>query len=285
MHPLVEDIYRVVTEGADVTETQAEEFGRGVGDIIASRLREAKSDGERPFTLRMSNIGKGARQLWYDKKYGREETLPPHTIVKFMFGDIIEQLVLFLAKLSGHNVSAEQAEVNLDGIKGHIDADIDGVTVDVKSASTHAFRKFADGSLAENDPFGYIEQISGYAKARGTDGAFLAVDKQNGHIAYLPFNKDELEVLDVSARIKYMKDMIESDKEPERCYSDEPEGKSGNMALNVNCSYCAHKFRCWADANGGVGLRVFQYASGPKFLTKVSLEPKVYETTSFPTKE
>lgn len=285
IHPLIRDIYRVVTEGADVTNAQAEEFGRSVGDIIASRLREAKDEGKRPFTLRMSNIGKGARQLWYDKKYGREETLPPHTIVKFMFGDIIEQLVLFLAKLSGHDVSSEQAEVSLDGIKGHIDADIDGVTVDVKSASTHSFRKFADGSLAENDPFGYIEQISSYAKARDTDGAFLAVDKQNGHIAYLPFTKDELAVFDVSSRIQYMKDMIDSDEVPERCYKDEPEGKSGNMALGVNCSYCAHKFRCWADSNGGVGLRVFQYASGPKFLTRVVVEPKVYETTSFPTKE
>lgn len=280
----------MVTEGADVTDTQAEEFGRSVGDIIASRLRETKNSGERPFTLRMSNIGKGARQLWYDKHYGREETLPPQTLVKFMFGDIIEQLVLFLVRLSGHNVSAEQAEVTLEDVKGHIDADIDGVTVDVKSASTHAFRKFSadkddPGSLVNNDSFGYIEQISGYSKARDTDGAFLAVDKQNGHIAYLPFTKDELGVFDVSSRIKYMKDVINSDKEPARCYSDEPEGKSGNMALSVNCSYCAHKFRCWANANGGVGLRVFQYANGPKFLTKVVSEPKVYESTTFPTKD
>lgn len=233
----------------------------------------------------MSNIGKGARQLWYDKQYGKQEQFPPNTLVKFLFGDIIEQLVLFLVKLSGHNVSNEQAEVVLDGIKGHIDADIDGVTVDVKSASTHAFKKFADGSLAENDPFGYIEQISGYSKARGTDGAFLAVDKQNGHIAYLQIPKEELEVLDVSSRISYLKTIIDQDVPPERCYPDEPEGASGNMALNVNCSYCPHHNRCWADANGGIGLRVFQYASGPKFLTKVVKEPKVYESTQFPTKE
>lgn len=227
----------------------------------------------------MSNIGKGARQLWYDKRYGSEETLEPHTLLKFLFGDITEHLLLFLAKLSGHSVTALQDEVHLNGVTGHIDADIDGTTVDVKSASTHAFRKFADGSLVENDPFGYIEQIAGYAKARGTDGAFLAMDKQNGHIAYLPLSKEELEVFKVEDRIEYIKEVVESEVVPERCYEDEPEGASGNRSLGVNCSYCSHKERCWADANGGLGLRTFLYSSGPKFLTKVVREPNVKEVT------
>jgi len=227
----------------------------------------------------MSNIGKGGRQLWYDKRYGNEEKLPAPTLIKFMFGDVIEQLVLFLADLAGHRVEARQAEVHLKGIKGHIDADIDGVTVDVKSASTHAFRKFADGSLQHDDPFGYIEQIAGYAKARDTDGAFLAVDKQNGHLAYLPYTKAELSVFDVESRIDYIKEVVDQPEPPERCYPDEEEGKSGNRALGVGCSYCNHKTRCWADANGGLGLRTFLYSSGPKFLTKVVREPQVKEVT------
>lgn len=227
----------------------------------------------------MSNIGKGARQLWYDKNYGREEDLPPHTLIKFIFGDIIELLVLFLARAAGHDVRDCQAEVVRGGIKGHIDAEIDGVTVDVKSASTHSFRKFADGTLSENDPFGYIEQISGYAKARGTDGAFLAVDKQNGHIAYLPFTKEELDVFDIDSRIEYVKEVVEQPEPPERCHPDEKMGESGNRKLGVNCSYCSHKTRCWADSNGGIGLRTFMYSGGPVFLTKVAVEPKVHEIT------
>ena len=277
-HPVVENIYRVVTEGYDVSPDDAIEFGKSVGDIIAQRLRDTKK-GEREFTLRMSNIGKGARQLWYQKRYGSGEELPPHTLIKFMFGDIIEQLVLFLAKLGGHSVSATQAEVALDGIKGHIDADIDGVTVDVKSASTHAFKKFADGTLAENDAFGYVEQLAGYCTARDTDGAFIAVDKQNGHVTYLPFSKKELDVFDVKGRIEYVKQVIESDVEPERCYPDEPIGESGNRALGVNCSYCPFKHKCWADSNGGLGLRTFLYAKGPVYLTHVEVEPKVREVT------
>lgn len=264
--------------GCDVSEADAQEFGQALAKVIADRLRE-RQGGEREFTLRMSNIGKGARQLWYDKNYGKEEDLPPHTLVKFMFGDIIEQLVLFLASQAGHVVTDCQAEVSRGGVKGHIDADIDGVTVDVKSASTYSFKKFADGSLAENDPFGYIEQISGYAKARDTDGAFLAVDKQNGHITYLSFTKEELDVFKVDERIEYIKVAIDSPEPPERCHSDEEMGASGNRKLGVNCSYCSHAKRCWADSNGGLGLRTFLYSNGPVMLTKVVVEPKVFEKT------
>jgi len=227
----------------------------------------------------MSNIGKGTRQLWYDKNYGNEEKLEGHTLIKFIFGDIIEQLVLFLADQSGHVVTERQAEVSRGGIKGHIDADIDGDTVDVKSASTYSFKKFKDGSLVENDPFGYIEQIAGYSKARDTPGAFLAVDKQNGHLAYLRFTKEELGVFDIDARIEHVKQAVELPEPPERCYNDEEMGASGNRKLGVNCSYCSHKVRCWQDANGGIGLRTFIYSTGPVFLTKVVVEPKVFEKT------
>jgi hypothetical protein len=268
-----------VGEGAEVTDEQAEGFGKTLSDLIAQRLRDRQANKERKFTLRMSNIGKGARQLWYEKRHGNVEEFAPHTLVKFIFGDIIEQLLLFLATVGGHSVSALQAEVVLDGIEGHIDADIDGRTVDVKSASTHAFKKFADGTLAENDPFGYVEQLAGYCKARDTDGSFLVVDKQNGHITELQFSKEGLDVFDVRGRIAYLKEAVSSDTPPERCYPDEPEGLSGNRKLGVNCSYCGHKNRCWAEANGGLGLRTFLYAKGPVFLTNVEVEPKVKEIT------
>lgn len=278
-HPVVESIYRVVSEGAEVTEEQADKFGKDLSDLLANRLREQKLGTRRKFTLRMSNIGKGARQLWYESRYEPNETLAPHTLVKFMFGDILETLVLFLARVGGHNVSSEQAEVDVNGIKGHIDADIDGVTVDVKSASTFSFRKFANGTLADDDPFGYVDQLAGYCKGRDTDGAFIAIDKQNGHIAYLPYAKEDLAGINIEDRIDYLKAVLESDVEPVRCYQDEPDGESGNRKLGVNCSYCAFKDRCWAEANDGVGLRTFLYSNGPRYLTNVEREPKVMEVT------
>jgi hypothetical protein len=279
MSTLVNDIYTVLSKGCDVSDKDADEFGKEIAGLIKSRLEERQKPA-REFTLRMSNIGKGARQLWYDKRFGKEEDLPPATIFKFIYGDLIESLLLFLARVSGHSVTARQAEVNVGEIKGHIDADIDGVTVDAKSASTHAFRKFADGTLADNDAFGYIEQLAGYCEGRETDGAFLAADKQNGHIAYLPFTREQLQAtVNVKERIEYIKEAVESAVEPERCYPDEEEGASGNRKLGVNCSYCSHKARCWADANNGMGLRTFLYSTGPKFLTKVAREPNVKEVT------
>lgn len=227
----------------------------------------------------MSNIGKGSRQLWYSKHFPSEEKLEGHTLLKFLIGDITEHTVLFLAGLAGHSVTSLQDEVSLNGIKGHIDADIDGVTVDVKSASPHAFKKFENGTLPENDSFGYMEQIAGYSKARDTDGAFLAMDKVSGHLAYLKFDKEQLSILQVEDRITYLKAAMDRPDEPERCYIDEKMGESGNRKLGVNCSYCDFKRRCWSDSNGGLGLRTFLYASGPVFLTEVKVEPKVFEKT------
>ena len=275
---LVSDIYALVQNGKEVSEADAKEFGNDLASLIADRLRAAK-EGGRKFTLRMSNIGKGARQLWYDKHYGRDEKFEGPTLIKFIIGDITEMLLLFLADQSGHPVTHRQAEVALRGIKGHIDAEIGDVTVDVKSASPHGFKKFANGTLVENDSFGYVEQIAGYSKARDTPGAFLAMDKVSGHLAYLEFAKEELGVFKVEDRIEYLKSAMESPVEPERCYEDEPMGTSGNRKLGVNCSYCDHKARCWADANGGLGLRTFIYSNGPVFLTEVKSEPKVYEKT------
>jgi hypothetical protein len=75
---------------------------------------------------------------------------------KFLYGDTLEVLLLFLAKESGHEVTHEQYEVEADGVKGHTDAVIDGVPVDCKSASPSAYAKFENGQFVFDDPFGYI---------------------------------------------------------------------------------------------------------------------------------
>jgi len=54
-------------------------------------------------------------------------------------------------------------------------------------------------------------------------------------------------------------------------------GKSGNRQLCTACRYCSFKYTCWADSNGGGGLRKFNYNNGIVYLTEVHLEPKVEE--------
>lgn len=278
---LVADVYDLFGPNRhEPSEKNLEAFAENLKALMRRRLA-GKSDEPRT-TLRFSNLGKPDRQLWYDEHPDESqpaETLSPKTEFKFLYGDLIEQLLLFLVKESGHDVQSEQGTVEVDGVRGSLDAVIDGVTVDVKSASPMSFKKFESGRLREDDPFGYIGQISGYASETTPEsgGAFLVADKVHGDISLMRVPPDTVAQFRPKPRIEHLKSVLSRPDPPERCYPDVPEGKSGNRKLSVNCSYCRHKFRCWSDVNGGVGLRTFFYGKGPVFLTHVEKEPRVSE--------
>lgn len=276
-----EDVYALFDSEYEheVDEQNLDDFCNNLKDLIRHRLSAQKrSSGEG--VLRFSSLGRADRQLWYmANRAGEGEVLSGKTQLKFMYGDVIEQLLLLLVKEAGHTVEREQEEIEVDGVKGHIDAIIDGVTVDVKSASPQAFPKFSKGTLFEDDPFGYISQISGYATTLTPDqgGAFLAMDKVHGDLAVLRVGPTITNSMDVSGRIEHLREIIKSDEKPPRCHPDEPDGKSGNRKLGTQCSYCAFKDAkddpCWP------GLRTFMYSGRPRFLTQVVRTPDVYEAT------
>jgi hypothetical protein len=272
-----QDVYKLFdpTEHHEVNEDHLEAFAKNIKELVRSRL--AKEDDNRA-VLRFSNLGRPDRQLWYMAREKGEDFLPK-TLLKFLYGDVIEQLMIFLVKEAGHTVEHEQMELEVDGVKGHIDCVIDGVTTDVKSASPQAFQKFERGTLFENDGFGYIGQISSYASrvTPDTGGAFLAFDKVHGSIAVLSIGSSICNGFDVPSRVKHLKEIIASETQPEKCYSDVEEGKSGNRKLSTNCGYCRFRESCWSDANEGKGLRTFLYSNGPRFLTKVVKTPDVPE--------
>lgn len=226
--------------------------------------------------LRMSNIGKPChRFLWYETRDYEPEPLTAATKFKFMYGHILETLLIYLAKEAGHDVKDEQRKVELDGIKGSIDCIIDGVLVDVKSTSSRSFNKFKDGTLDSDDPFGYLAQIGGYKKATFlSEAGFLAVDKTLGHIClYMPEKLPE-----PTSLISKLREAVGSETAPERPEgATVPHDKSGNMKLSVGCSYCGYKTECYKDANDGNGLRTFLYSNGPVFLAEVKNEPRVQE--------
>jgi len=270
INTLVEDIYKVLSEGKDIGK-EADEFGKRMADLIRTRLAPRK---EREGTLRLSNLGKKDRQLWYETHGTARESFTPSTYFKFLYGDILEELVLCLAEVAGHTVEGRQGEVRVDGILGHRDAFIDGILVDVKSASSFAFKKFKEGTLKDDDPFGYYTQLSGYMADPEyllTHGAFLAVDKQNGTLALLPVSSGD--TVDIHSRIAHLKEVVKQEEPPEKCYEPEPMGKGGNMKLPTGCSYCDFKKECWKD----VGLRKFIYSTGPVYLTTVVDPPRVME--------
>ena len=194
-------------------------------------------------------------------------------------GDILEALLILLTELSGHKVTEQQKEVEIDGVKGHKDCRIDGVLVDVKTASSYAFKKFKEGTLHSDDPFGYIAQISGYAEAgNDQEAAFFAIDKSSSEMAIMKV--ENIRMINAKQRIGKVKNFINSDMPPDRCYPDEEDGKSGNRKLAIGCIYCPYKEDCWKDANGGQGLRQFKYSNGIRYLTQVGKLPDVPEVTN-----
>lgn len=274
---LVDDIYGLFDHGADIIQEAIDSFGAEVGAIVSRRFSEVEYAPE----LRMSNIGtKCTRQLWYKiNTPGDGEALQAQVKFKFLYGDLLELIVLLLAREAGHTVEGCQTELVINGVKGHRDAVIDGVTVDVKSASTYSFNEFVKGLTPLNDKFGYIDQLNAYIYAGQNDpvvldknrGAFLVVDKTLGklHLDIQPFNGVNYDI-----RIDNLRDFVGRAEPPPRGYFDEEEGKSGNRALGTECSYCAFKQKCWP------GLRTFAYASGPKFLTNVNKVPNVPEIST-----
>jgi hypothetical protein len=276
------DIYALLADSADheVSEENVEWAGEVFKDLLRSRLkRREEVKGEA--VLRFSSLGKQDRQLWYAANMPEKaEKFSGKQLFKFLYGDVLEVLLLFLTKEAGHEVTHLQHEVDVDGIKGHMDAVIDGVPVDCKSASPFSYQKFADGTFTFDDPFGYVPQLSGYAHALGrTDRAgFLVCDKVHGDICFAELDEVTIEGNSPGPRISSLRGVLAQEQPPERCYPDQAEGKSGNRKLGISCSYCPFKDECWKDANGGKGLRKFVYARGPVWLTNVAREPKVEES-------
>ena len=255
-------------------------------DVFLQNIKEAMLAWNKPYNaekyagkLRMSILGKPSRQLWYDKfspKDKKEENAGLN--LKFLYGHIIEHLVLYLAKLAGHKIEDQQMKVEIDGVTGHIDSKIDGEICDVKSASSFSFKKFQTGEIVSDDPFGYHAQLSGYETANGTkDGGFLVVDKSTGDICF--YKPDDMAKPNVKTLIKDLKNTLEQDTPPEKCYPYKEE-KNGNKTLAIGCQFCPHKWECHADANGGKGLRVFRYSNKDTILTEVIKLPKVDEVTN-----
>jgi len=273
---VIKDIYALFEKQTKPSDEWCEQLGNDIAQMLKVRMQEQRDN----HSLRLSQIGKGNRRVWYDMREGiPKEELRPEVRIKFLFGDIIELLYIALIRLAGHDVSNEQEEVELDGIKGHIDCLVDGKLVDVKSASSYSFKKFKEGEVYKDDPFGYYAQLTAYAEATGYDPAgWMVMDKQLGHLCFSEIS--EMHMPNVQERIATLKEKVKQEFEPAPCAYPVADGKSGNMKLATECSYCPYKMHCWRECNEGHGLRVFLYSTGPRFLTHVALLPKVPEITN-----
>lgn len=275
---LKSDIENVLSTGEGWTE----DIAAWVGEQISKGLtRQLTPRDNTTGTLRMSSLGQPCeRKLWYSVQpslSSLKEVLQPNTLNKFIFGDMIEAYTLGLIKASGHSLEGMQDQVQILGIKGSRDCVIDGMVFDIKSASTMSMNKFKNNGLRENDPFGYLSQLSSYVYASKDDplvtnkthGGFVAIDKQFGHIEIDIYDLTT-ELANKEAEVQRKKDVVKSPETPKRSFEDVPDGKSGNRKLGTNCSYCEFKQICWPD------LQTYIYSTGPRYLTEVVREPKVF---------
>lgn len=289
---LIEDINNVL-EGMGGWDAACTKFlSEGIAGLAAERFDPSAH--EPRDSIGMSSLGKPCkRQLWYKVNFpAKGAGLPAETLGTFFYGDILEVVVLALAIAAGHKVEGMQDRLEINGIRGHRDAVIDGMTVDVKSASTFSFMKFQSGKLRSNDPFGYISQLSSYVYAGKDDP--LVTDKKRG--AFLVINKDRFKLcLDIhnfeeelkgkEKEVEEVKKVVKSAKPPPRAFEDKEDGywntkkkfiKNGNRVLDTQCSYCEYKKLCWP------GLRTFIQSEGTvhekeKYFTKVVKLPKIRE--------
>lgn len=275
---LVQDIYDVLEGNGGWNETVAKFLADGV---LERTMKQFQKQEPRNW-LSPSMLGQPCnRKKW--KQVNEPETAAPldaQAIGTFLYGDILEYMVIALAMAAGHDVQGLQEPLDICGLPGSGDCIIDGMVVDVKSASSFGFQKFATNGVKEDDPFGYISQLSSYLYAYQDDdrvtykdkAAFLVVKKDRFKLVLDEYNlKEEVERKELE--VDFNKALVEGPQPKERIPAV-PDGKSGNMKLPLSCSYCQFKNTdCWEN------IRRFAYAGQVRELVLVKNLPRVPEIT------
>ena len=271
-----------MSDAIDGKTTFSEETAKRIGEEVAEAVIRQFGSGKsrKEFRLRMSNIGRPTCQLWFEKNKPESALPKPSTFVmNMMIGDIVEAIfkgLLTEAKVDFDDtdqVTLDVGDSNGTRVSGSYDLIMGGAVDDIKSASDWSYRnKFESyAALKKSDPFGYVGQLAGYAKASDKRaGGWWVVNKANGDFKYVPA------AIDMRKELTKLKETVEKVNENkfERCFEAVPEtyrGKpSGNMVLNDNCRFCDYRFECWPNMQE-LPSKVSQ-ARDPKIVAYVELQ-------------
>ena len=255
-HPAELAINQYLEDATSGKSTMSEETVQQIGKDVMDAVRRQFGGGNRrdKFRLRMSNIGRPTCQLWFEKNKP-EKALPKPTtfVMNMLLGDIVEAAFKGIITEAGVQYEDEDNYVELEldktTVKGSYDLVINGAVDDVKSASDWSYRNKFESyqTLKASDPFGYVGQLAGYAKASGKKaGGWWVVNKANGNIKYIAADG-----LDMDEELTKLNDTVATveSNEFERCFDPVPEtfrGKAtGNRVLNSNCKFCDYRFECY----------------------------------------
>ncbi len=281
-HPAELKLHQFMSDAIDGKTTFSEETAKRIGEEVAEAVIRQFGSGQsrKEFRLRMSNIGRPTCQLWFEKNKPESALPKPSTFVmNMMIGDIVEAIFKGLLKEAKvdfddtDQVTLDVGDSNGTRVSGSYDLIMGGAVDDIKSASDWSYRnKFESyAALKKSDPFGYVGQLAGYAKASDKRaGGWWVVNKANGDFKYVPA------AIDMRKELTKLKETVEKVNENkfERCFEAVPEtyrGKpSGNMVLNDNCRFCDYRFECWPNMQE-LPSKVSQ-AREPKIVAYVELK-------------
>lgn len=222
-------------------------------DVRAALIRQFVDKRNKEFSLRMSNAGRPYCQLWFEKNHPDEATtMSANFVMNMMIGDIVEAVFKGLLTESGviySNGDKVTLKAGKHEIHGTPDLTTEGAVDDVKSASDWSYRhKFVDfNTLAQNDSFGYVAQLAGYAKAMGIKpGGWWVINKAKGEFKYVPATgiDVEKEVQQIAGKA----DELQTNQF-RRCYEAVEETyrnkPTGNLILGQECGWCSYRYPCW----------------------------------------
>lgn len=266
---LIDDIYAVLTgkvppgDVVDDVISNADFAKRVIGHIHADLVPDSREsrDPNEVYVTQFSNPCHTKAWLERHKKTAvKEHAISGHGKFKFLYGDLIEESFLYLAKAAGHEVTDTQRRFTRPlprkgelVLAGRIDAVIDGWLVDVKSSDPFTFDRVVAGQY--EDKFGYEQQLLAYT--------WLSPDSYNG-IANIFINKVNGKMhihkwarpMDISDELAdFEENMMDDSLTPHPPLTLKDDG-----VLSLTCAYCPFKFECFPS------LTVYAYASGPSFV-------------------
>ena len=242
---------------------------------FANECRDAidkQINSRREFRIRMSGLGRPICQQILEREKHVED-MDYNAFFRFLFGDIVESVLVLIMEQADVEIVEKQKAVSLDiagqKILGTLDLilkDEMGVDKvwDVKSASEWAFKFKYTGyggyeKIKEDDPFGYIMQGHLYGEATGLPfGGWIVVNKSSGQVAIVeaPDWQDEDRKLYMADAEKRVKRLLDPDPKFVKPFKSEfetykvkgEEIRTGNKVLPKICGMCGHRSHCWSKS-------------------------------------
>ena len=253
-HPVELLVHSYLEDVRQGTAAMSEENIQGIVKHVEEAVRRQFKKVGGDFRLRASNIGRAPCQLWFQKNKP-EEAVPPssHFLLRMMIGDITEAVFKGVLKEAGATFEKpEKIETEIAGekISGEYDLILDNKVDDIKSTSPWSYKnKWIDGdSIEKSDPFGYVGQLTVYAKGKGVaPGGWWVINHSSGEFKYIKYTSDPA---NIEKKLEKTVNTIAAN-EFKRCFEPTKEtfyGKeTGRHVLNIECKFCSFKYSCWGN--------------------------------------